>query len=165
MADGQLTQRGWRDSQEETVCLTININFNFNYKEYTYALACTRKIDVSCGLQVAPLRGGSLSSPSATRNPQLTLIFGMINSLSSSRKQALAFGKKPNARFAVLQTAIRGCTSAILITKQILALHSAFTRIQGTEDSVIGKTAQTGVFCSNFALWFRWSTTDDTKWS
>ena len=51
MADGQLTQRGWRDSQEETICLTININFN--YKEYTYALACTRKIDVSCGLRVA----------------------------------------------------------------------------------------------------------------
>ena len=51
MADGQLTQRGWRDSQEETLCLTININFN--YKEYTYALACTRKIDVSCGLRVA----------------------------------------------------------------------------------------------------------------
>ena len=31
MADGQLTQRGWRDSQEETICLTINIIFNFNY--------------------------------------------------------------------------------------------------------------------------------------
>ena len=29
-----------------------NIIFNFDYKEYTYALACTRKIDVSCGLQV-----------------------------------------------------------------------------------------------------------------
>ena len=90
-------------------------------------------------------------SPSATCNPQLGLHFGMRNSVSYSRKQALAFGKKPNARFAVLQTAIRGCASAILKTMQILALHSAFTRIQGTEDSGIGKNAQSGVFFSNFA--------------
>ena len=75
----------------------------------------------------------------------------MINSIYCSRKQALAFGKKPNARFAVLQIAIRGCASAILKTMQILALHSAFTRIQGTEVSGIGKNAQSGVFFSNFA--------------
>ena len=37
--------------KKKAICLTININFNYN--EYTYALACTRKIDVSCGLQVA----------------------------------------------------------------------------------------------------------------
>ena len=30
---------------------------------------------------------------SVTRNPQLTLKFGLINSVSCSRKQALAFGK------------------------------------------------------------------------
>ena len=89
---------------------------------------------------------------SATRNPQLRLHFGLRNSVSYSRKQALAFGKKPNARFAVLQTAIRGCASAMLKTIQILALHSAFTRIQGTEDSGIGKNAQSCVFCSNFAV-------------
>ena len=105
----------------------------------------------------------------------------MRNSVSYSRKQALAFGKKPNARFAVLQIAIRGCASAMLKTlqilalhsaftrfavlqiairgcasamlktMQILALHSAFTRIQGTEVSGIGKNAQSGVFFSNFA--------------
>ena len=92
---------------------------------------------------------------SATRNPQLRLHFGLRNSVSYSRKQALAFGKKPNARFAVLQTAIRGCASAMLKTMQILALHSAFTRIQGTEDSGIGKNDQSGVFCSTFASWFR----------
>ena len=91
---------------------------------------------------------------SATRNPQLGLHFGLRNSVSYSRKQALAFGKKPNARFAVLQTAIRGCASAMLKTMQILALHSAFTRIQGTEVSGIGKNAQSCVFCSNFALAF-----------
>ena len=118
---------------------------------------------------------------SATRNPQLRLHFGLRNSVSYSRKQALAFGKKPNARFAVLQTAIRGCASAMLKTMQILALHSAFARfavlqtairgcasamlktmqilalhsafarIQGTEVSGIGKNAQSGVFFSNFA--------------
>ena len=87
-----------------------------------------------------------------TCNPQLRLHFGLRNSVSCSRKQALAFGKKPNARFAVLQTAIRGCASAMLKTMQILALHSAFTRIQGTEDSGIGKNAQSCVFCSNFAV-------------
>ena len=92
---------------------------------------------------------------SATRNPQLGLHFGLRNSVSYSRKQALAFGKKPNARFAVLQTAIRGCASAMLKTMQILALHSAFTRIQGTEDSGIGKNDQSCVFCSTFASWFR----------
>ena len=42
----------------------------------------------------------------------------------------------------------------MLKTMQILALHSAFTRIQGTEDSGIGKNAQSCVFCSNFALAF-----------
>ena len=92
---------------------------------------------------------------SATRNPQLRLHFGLRNSVSCSRKQALAFGKKPNARFAVLQTAIRGCASAMLKTMQILALHSAFTRIQGTEVSGIGKNDQSCVFCSTFASWFR----------
>ena len=122
---------------------------------------------------------------SATCNLQLRLHFGLRNSVSCSRKQALAFGKKPNARFAVLQTAIRGCASAMLKTMQILALHSAFTRfavlqtairgcasamlktmqilalhsaftrIQGTEVSGIGKNAQSGVFFSNFAPWFR----------
>ena len=89
------------------------------------------------------------------KNLQPTSILGMINSVSCSRKQALALGKKPNARFAVLQTAIRGCASAMLKTMQILALHSAFTRIQGTKDSGIGKNDQSCVFCSNFAPWFR----------
>ena len=96
-----------------------------------------------------------LGLQSATRNPQLRLHFGLRNSVSCSRKQALAFGKKPNARFAVLQTAIRGCASAMLKTMQILALHSAFTRIQGTKDSGIGKNDQSCVFCSTFASWFR----------
>ena len=91
---------------------------------------------------------------SATCNLQPTSILGLRNSVSYSRKQALAFGKKPNARFAVLQTAIRGCASAMLKTMQILALHSAFTRIQGTEVSGIGKNDQSCVFCSTFASWF-----------
>ena len=107
---------------------------------------------MSCGLQVTHTSYDNDDDNNKRNLQPATAIFGLINSVSCSRKQALAFGKKPNARFAVLQTAIRGCTSAMLITKQILALHSAFTRIQGTEDSVIGKTAQTGVFCSNFAL-------------
>ena len=83
-----------------------------------YALACTRKIDVSCGLQVTHT---SYDNDKRNLQPATAVAFRFEELGIHSRKQALAFGKKPNAR------------------------------IQGTEVSGIGKNAQSGVFFSNFA--------------
>ena len=81
---------------------------------------------MSCGLRVAHT---SYDNDKRNLQPATAVAFRFEELGIHSRKQALAFGKKPNARFAVLQTAIRGCASAMLKTMQILALHSAFTRI------------------------------------